>query len=249
MSSIQFHWNDPPDQCKLGVRDVHVWAADLCRTAEQIAAFELTLASDERDRAARFAFARDRNRFVAGRGVLRAILGTYLKTQPARLRFAYGSRGKPVLADLPGDDDLHFNAAHSDDLLLIAVTRACAVGIDVERIRPLEDAEELADRFFSPSEAAQLTMLPKDRRATAFFDLWTRKEACLKATGQGITELLDQIEVSFLPQDAARVIRISGDSHLAQEWTLQELLPANQFKAALAAAANNLQIISWRWLS
>lgn len=242
MSSLQFLWNDRPDQCGLNDSDVHVWAADLDAPAEQISAFERTLATDERDRAGRYVFARDRNRFVSGRGLLRAILGTYLEMEPAQVRFVYGPHGKPALSG-----SCHFNVAHCEDLLLVALTRVCPVGIDVERIRALDDAEELAVRFFSPGEIAQLKKVSKDQQAAAFFSLWTRKEAYLKATGQGISELLSQIEVSFLDGQPAKVISISGSPQAAAQWTLKELTPARHFKAALAAAAKGLQLSCWRW--
>jgi 4'-phosphopantetheinyl transferase len=247
MPDIDFHWNDPPENWRSNGADIHVWAAALDIPPGQISSYESTLCLSERERAERYHFERDRNRFIVGRGVLRAVLGSYLGVEPAQLSFDYGARGKPVLTDLPDRRTLHFNVSHSDGLALVAVTSVCAVGIDVERIRSMDDAEELAVRFFSPREVAELKALPRDRHALAFFNLWTRKEACLKATGEGITELLGQIEVSFVPGEPARVVSIGGIPQAAAGWTVDELNPASQFKAAIAAAAGGLRISCWHW--
>src|SRR5207302_8233420 len=137
--------------------------------------------------------------------------------------------------------ELHINLAPSDGLALVAVTRVCPVGVDVERIRPLRDAEGIIERFFSPRESAALKALPADQKPVAFFNLWTRKEAWLKATGDGIGESLNQSEVSLLPDEPARFLSILGDTQVAAAWTLQDLSPAAGFKAALAAPAQGLR--------
>lgn len=247
MPDFELNWSDPPHQTLLDDGDVHVWATTLDRTPGEISAYASTLEANERDRAARFVFDRDRNRYICGRAALRAILGSYLRTEPAQLRFSYGPRGKPALASPAHGRPLHFNVAHSDGLLLVAVTRICAVGIDVEKIGSAADADELANRFFSAREVAGLRAMPENQRSAAFFTLWTRKEACLKATGEGISESLREIEVSFLPGEPARVISIRGSSQAAERWTLKDLDPAPQFKAAVAAEATGFEFTCWRW--
>jgi 4'-phosphopantetheinyl transferase len=129
------------------------------------------------------------------------------------------------------------------------VTKACAVGVDVEWIHPMNDAEDIAARFFSPREAAKLMALTNEQLIPAFFNLWTRKEAWLKATGDGLSEMLKEVEVSFLPDEPARVLAISGNREAAERWTLSGLTPASEFTAAIAAEARDLQFSCWQWPS
>ncbi len=142
-----------------------------------------TLSPDERQRAARFKFDRDRENFIVRRVLLRKILGHYLKMDPEKIIFKYGPNGKP---ELPG---LHFNASHSNGHILIAIA-PCVVGVDLEYIRPMEDMEQIAKRFFSPPER----LLVKD--AASFFRIWSRKEAFLKTTGEGLSDRLTKIDVT-----------------------------------------------------
>jgi 4'-phosphopantetheinyl transferase len=164
MENLEINWPPPPAEWSLGARDIHVWAASLRPAPERAAVLASTLSPDEQVRAKRFLFERDSNRFVAGRGLLRAILGRYLRQEPRQLKFGYTRQGKPSLAGLPENDRLHFNLAHSEDLAVFAVCRVCPVGVDVERLRTLKDAEGVAERFFSPRETAQLKSLPPSRR-------------------------------------------------------------------------------------
>jgi 4'-phosphopantetheinyl transferase len=201
----------------------------------------------ETERAERFRFSRHRDRFVVGRGCLRAILASYLECDPAEIEFANGPNGKPVLAGRFSLAGLHFNQAHSEDVMLAAVTRAGPIGVDVERIRALPDAEELVRRFFSSREAEAFHLLPEDQRTVSFFNLWTRKEAWLKATGEGITHSLSLVEVAFLPDEPARLLSIAGREALAADWTLTDLQPAKDYAAALATLARVSRINCWRW--
>jgi 4'-phosphopantetheinyl transferase len=228
--------------------EVHVWAAPLEVTPQALEELTATLCPLERERAALFRFERDRNRFTAGRGQLRTILGRYLQTKPQAIEFAYGEHGKPFVAGLAGSG-LHFNLAHSQDLALLAVTRVAPVGVDVEHIRLPEDADQLVARFFSPRESATFQRLTREHKPAAFFNLWTRKEAWLKATGEGIGSRLDQVEVSFLPGEPARLLSLSSAAQSPATWTLHELAPAPGFAAALAVATEEVTLRCWRWAS
>src|SRR5437588_12461769 len=142
MTEPQINWPGPPGDWALGEGDIHVWAASLKLTATGLAACSGMLSPDETERAGRFRFDQHRNRFMAGRGWLRAVLASYLRREPGQLRFEYSARGKPALKDAP--QALHFNLAHCEDLALLAVTTKCEVGVDVERVRPLSDADRIA---------------------------------------------------------------------------------------------------------
>jgi 4'-phosphopantetheinyl transferase len=248
MSKLQLLWDPPPEQRQLRADEVHVWATPLDQSSERLSSLQETLSPDELERAARFRFDIHRSRFIAGRGALRAILGSYLEIEPAQLHFEYSERGKPALADLPGKQALHFNLADSEGLALIAVTRACPVGVDVEAIGQVSDAIDIACEFFSPREVAGLRAMAGNRRRLGFFNLWTRKEACLKATGAGISEMLAQMEVSFMPGEPPRVLAISGNPQAGATWTLAELSPAEGFTGAVAVQADGLRFSCWRWI-
>jgi 4'-phosphopantetheinyl transferase len=226
---------------------IHVWTASLDSRPEALPAFESSLAPEEQARAARFHFPIHRERFIAGRGLLRSLLASYLGMKPGALKFAYGPNGKPALTGSAVQQSLHFNLAHSEDLFLVAVTRSGMVGVDVERVRMIPDLEELVARFFSPNEHAKFRNLTAGQKPAAFFNLWTRKEAWLKATGDGITHLLSQVEVSFLPTEQARLVRLPATYTKSSFWSLQELAPRPGFTAALAAATDAPVIHCWRY--
>jgi 4'-phosphopantetheinyl transferase len=212
-----------------------------------LSTLEGILSSSELERARRFRFDQHRNRFIAGRGLMRTLLSRYLETKPAKLEFVYNPYGKPFLSGAFAESRLNFNLAHSENLAIFAVTRAGTIGVDVERIRPLTDADQLAVSSFSARESAAFHNLPLEQKPVAFFNLWTRKEAWLKATGEGIGHLLNVIEVSFLPGEPARFLSLPGDPQTTASWILHDLKPAPGFVAALAipAQATPLRCCCW----
>ncbi len=240
-------WAAPPASWSLNAREIHVWAAALEFSAQVLADFEITLSLEEQERGQRFHFIADRNAFIGSRGLLRAILASYLDLAPQEIHFEHGRHGKPILASQPEPDRLQFNLAHSDGLFLTAVSRFCAVGVDVERIRGLENIDDLANRLLSPTEEITWRRLPVNQQNRAFFNLWTRKEACLKATGDGITERLKEITVSFTPGGPAGELEPPGLPESPQSWTLRQLDPAPEFAAALAAPARDFDVSCWHW--
>src|SRR5579863_6116720 len=213
--------------------EVHVWRASLDLPPAQIDSFLQTLAPDEQSRADRFYFRGDRERFIAAHGILRSILGLYLNSAPKCLSYCYGSHGKPALADQPRHDAIRFNLSHSCAIALYAVARRHEVGIDVESIRDLEVAQ-IAQRFFSRRETATLSALPTDLRKHAFFLCWTRKEAYIKARGEGLSLPLDQFDVSLIPGEPAALLATRPDSSEALRWDLRELAVAPGYVGALA---------------
>jgi 4'-phosphopantetheinyl transferase len=192
------------------------------------------LSSAERARAERFRFCKDRNDYIICHGMLRIILGRYLGRRPAEIEFCYGRFGKPeIKGDLVGMH-LNFSASHSGDLALYAVTCSGPVGVDVECVRPVPHFEEIALRFFSPHEAEMLMALPTECRMEGFLNCWTRKEAFLKATGEGIGEGLAKVEVTLTPGKEAEILRIAGESQGRTEWQLRSFSPAPGYLAAVA---------------
>ena len=231
----------------LGREEVHVWRADLDQLSSEADNHRLNLAADEQARADRFYFQKDRDHFIVARGVLRAILGIYLNRTPQSLAFDYNSHGKPALALPTHDDDIRFNISHSHGVALYAVTRGRELGIDVERIRRDLEVAEIAGRFFSRREVAVLRALPTDSQRTAFFLGWTRKEAYIKARGDGLSIPLDQFDVSLTPGEPAPLLSTRPDSSEAARWSLYNLVVSPDFAAALAVEGQGCALSFWQW--
>lgn len=226
-------WHSAPS-AEVRVRDdeIHLWSASLDDGHGALSRFYALLSPDERLRASRFHASRDRDRFVVCRGILRELLARYLRRDPSAIEFAYGRFGKPQLAEPVANDRLHFNASHSGALALYAVTSACPIGVDVERLRTIPDVEQIAARFFTPAETTGLMSLPLDERMDAFLACWTCKEAFVKATGEGIGGGLDAVQV--VPGECPRVLSMVGGSSMPSEWHVQRLWPAAGYVGAIA---------------
>lgn len=203
-----------------------IWLADLDAADAGERALAV-LSQDERARAARFVFDVHRRRFIACRAWLRRQLGERLSRAAHDLRFEYGPVGKPSLAG----GALRFNVSHSDRYALLAVADA-EVGVDIERERPLSDMDALAERVFSAGERQALAQVPAGRKAEAFFAGWTRKEAYIKARGEGIG-LLGAIEVVLTPGEPPRLIHVDGQPGELERWSIQALSPVPGFAAAV----------------
>jgi len=238
-------WNSAPQTLTLQCDEVHVWRAALDLPESQVRSLWDTLTVDERQRAERYIFATDRMHFVVARGLLRVLLGRYLRQGPQHLRFTYGPHGKPALAIDTGGATLRFNVSHSHGLVLYAFTHGREVGVDVERIRPEVAQEKIAEHFFSPREVAVLRALPTPLQATAFFACWTRKEAYIKAKGDGLALPLAQFDVSLAPDEPAALLRTAWDPQEAACWALQDLAPAPGYRAAVAVAGHAWRLTCW----
>ena len=211
---------------------IDVWSlrtADVSKAV--VSKLELFLTPDERRRAERFRFEDLRHSFVLTRGALRVLLGRYLHVPPDKIQIAYGSKGKPRLAE-PGLAT--FNVSHSGGMALFGFATGREIGVDVEGIRPLADMLDIAQRFFCPAETAELMSLPANQRERAFFHCWTRKEAYIKALGEGLSVPLDDFQVTLRPGEPARIIHLAGDVDAARTWRLYELELSPGYVGALA---------------
>lgn len=241
-------WAIPPPYLLATSAEVHVWRASLRVPIGRVRDLERTLATDERARANRFVRERDRDQFVVSRGVLRAILGRYLGQNPCHLRFDYSPFGKPMLSADSGLANIRFNVSHSGDIALYAVTSGREIGVDIERIRTDFGTEDIAQRFFSRREIAALRGLPAPCRLEAFFACWTRKEAYLKARGDGLSLPLDGFDVSLAPGHPAALLGVHDDAAEAARWSLRELFPGPDHVAALAVEGHGWRLHCWQWL-
>jgi 4'-phosphopantetheinyl transferase len=212
-------------------REIHVWTLHL--EAPQLLApmFEPILSADEKNRAAHFRFEHPRNLFVSARGALRCLLGRYLDIHPARIRFKYGSKGKPALAS---NASIEFNTTHSGHMAAFAFTVGCQIGIDLEQVRPLHDALEIANRYFCSDEAAEIVALPPNEQERSFFLCWTRKEAYIKAIGDGLSAPLHEFRVTIKSSEPARLVHLAREEKAAQEWTLHDLRLDPNYASAVA---------------
>jgi 4'-phosphopantetheinyl transferase len=232
-------WLPPPAHLALAPDEVHVWCAALVQRPEPLALLARTLAPDERDRAARFYFDRDRMAYIATRGALRTLAGGYLGVPPGELVFGYRARGKPYLETPPGD--LRFNVSHSGAVALLAFARGCEVGVDVEHRRPVDDLRGLARISFSPPEYATWCGLPPHDQRDAFFRCWSRKEAFIKTTGEGVSQLAD-FEVSLRPGEPARVLWVKDVAPASHRWSMHDLPALPDHAAALVVEHDNVRI-------
>jgi 4'-phosphopantetheinyl transferase len=219
-------------QPRIAAGEMHVWHAWLDQPAAVVAHLHGLLATDERTRAAAFHFAPDRHRYIVGRGVLRSLLGAYTGRAPGELEFRYGAFDKPQLLG-PGPQ---FNVSHSGAVALLAFIDGVEVGVDVE----LEGGEEfprerIAERFFSAAEVGVLRSLPAHARPRAFLRCWTRKEAFIKARGDGLSLPLDSFDVTLAPDEPPALLRTAWSDTEPPEWWLQDLSdPARSYVAAVA---------------
>jgi 4'-phosphopantetheinyl transferase len=229
--------------------DVHVWRIAL--DDDHVGASPARLsasAPDERERAGRFRFPRDARRYLAGRAALRAILSGYLGIPPVAIAFTYGTYGKPELADHWTRPRLRFNFAHSEALALLAVTWEAALGVDIERLRPDIEHVTIADRFFSSRERAMLRTLPEHERLPSFFRCWTRKEAYIKARGEGLTMPLADFTVSLAPSEPPALLCVRDKPEEAAKWTICDLSSHPEYAAALARNGSLLSLACFQYV-
>lgn len=230
----------------LGPLDVHVWRVDLDAGVPAGLALAPRLPEEERRRAERYHFARDRERFLAGRAALRGILAGYLGGAPESVALGRGPLGKPCLLGARGG--LEFNLAHAQACALLAVARGRRVGVDVESLRLGERSLDVARRFFAPAEVARLVATAEDARAPTFVRCWTRKEAYVKARGDGLSLPLQQFQVPLAPAATrALMASVEGPEEVAR-WTLREITPAPPYLGALVIEGpiGALALLDWR---
>jgi len=236
---ISFHeWEDSPlthrAAASIGSDEVQVWIATAPSDEAGLTALACQLSSDERARAERFRVSEPRRQFVFGRALLRQLLGACLNVEPVTLAFGYHPRGKPFLAQSALNSDLRFNLSHSGRLVAIALAHGREVGVDLESIHRLDDWSLLAERIFSSRELCELRALPASKQREAVFNGWTRKEAYLKATSEGLTDDLPAIEVTLVPGQKPRLLRLPAGLEAARQWAIQDIPLPPDFAGAVA---------------
>jgi 4'-phosphopantetheinyl transferase len=221
--------------------EIHVWRVDLNQEASGVQKLFETLSPDEKQKAERYRFEKDRNHFAAARGSLRKILGVYLGVSPDQIRFSYNRYGKPFLNT--ENQRIRFNVSHSHGVALVAVTRGREIGIDIEFINDDLAVLKTAEKVFSPAETSMLKNLSPNLQTAAFFSVWTRKEALLKAIGEGFSYSPKQFTVSAAERET---LSFTNNFQTARNWSLTTLPAAPDYAAALAVEGNLGTICFWQ---
>jgi 4'-phosphopantetheinyl transferase len=228
---------------------VDIWHIDIAPPPDKIATSRTLLSADEIERVARFHFDVHRNRYIAGRAALRAILAQYLETSPQALAFVYGEKGKPALVAELNTRGLEFNLSHSHDRALLGITVGSIIGVDIERINLEFGTDEIATHFFSAFEVDTLLAVPKPERGATFFNCWTRKEAYIKAVGEGLSLPLDSFDVAFGPGVEAALLRVDAAPDAPSRWRMYDIPAPEGYAAAIAVEGTEHKIRqrAWEW--
>jgi len=244
-------WQNPLDLPRLMSDRVHVWRANLDLSGSEIEKFRSLLSEDELVRANKFRFSKHKNSFIVARGILRRLLGHYLKIEPQNLKFDYSDRGKPLLGETKSQISLEFNISHSQQYAVFGFAYDRALGVDIEYLREMKDAVKIARRFFSDREFELIAGLDVSQQARVFFQLWTAKEAYLKAIGVGLTGSLANVEIILDRVGNASIVAIDGNNLKAQDWSMYSCVPENNYTAAIAihTPVAQSQIDFWSWSS
>jgi len=227
---------------KLGADEAHVWHVNVEENSGDELRWSQLLSVDERQRASRFRFPRDQRRFTITRAWLRILLAGYLGSEAETLEFETAAHGKPRIAGKYATSPLEFNVSHSDEVALFGLTLGRAIGVDVERVRHDFEVAAIAKRFFSVAEQRAFGSLSPAHQHRAFFDCWTRKEAYVKAIGEGLSHPLHQFDVSLVPGEPAALVATRPDPMEAARWTMVGLELGKEYAAAVIVKAQHLQI-------
>ncbi len=218
---------------------VDLWIASLDVLKQFMDQFTAVLSRDELEDASKYRFEQLRTAALIRHGLLRGILSSYVAAPPETLTFEYGKHGKPSVKHHPR---LHFNASDSGKLFVCAVTDFCSIGVDVEQLRPVEDAMSIARQFFSANECDALLGLSERDRDLGFLQCWTRKEAFVKATSEGLLRSLDSFEVSLRPGEEPRLLWLQDPHDDVSCWEIHSFRPATGYIGALAFRASGLTV-------
>jgi len=239
----------PHPLARPGDDEAHVWTALISTCRPQLPFFERLLSEEERMKAARFVRPEDRARSIVAHGLLRQLLGDYLSVEPTGLNFRQNELGKPALVPCPGQPALSFNLSHSGEVILFAMTAGRRIGVDIEEIRKNFDFMEVAKGQFSEREFTALQGMSGAEQTDAFFRCWTRKEAYLKARGEGLGYPLKNFSVSISPTAPPAVEWAADDPAAAERWAVRDLAEIPGYAGAVVCEGRATRFVSRRWLA
>ena len=233
-----------PGKLSLANGEVHIWFVRLLEISRHVDSFLKILAPDEVAKANGFFFENNRSEYILARGLLRHIVGCYVGFAPHLLQFCYSSHGKPALTSEWGGDHLAFNLSHARGVAVYAFANDRRVGVDLEYTNRRIEFDHIAERFFSSREVSLLRQLPSEKKPEAFFSCWTRKEAYIKARGEGLSVDLRSFDVL---STEGQPVSVAGDSNEAQQWSFTDLPAPAGYAAALVVEGTADRIQHWQW--
>lgn len=240
------HWPPPPTYWGIAEGEVHVICVSLNVSPERRGQLQATLAPEELERAARFAFENGRHCFVVARGLLREVLGRYLGLPPEHLAFRYNASGKPELAGAAAERDLRFNVAHCGADAVFALTLHADIGVDLERVRAIPDMLQMVSFALSDSEKREWNKLEATEWRRAFFDCWARKEAFLKGIGEGLQRSPNEIEVPLRHSQSDESLSVVDRGQSVGGWSLRSL-SVGDYAVAVAVKGQPTRVSCWAW--
>jgi 4'-phosphopantetheinyl transferase len=219
---------------------VHIWRIDINQHLNDIINLLAILDNKEKQQAQRFKFNKDRNCLICSHAILRILLSKYLACVPKSITYEYNQYGKPMLSN--NNNKLHFNLSHSHQKAIIAITKDNPIGIDIEYMQTKQSLAEIAKRFFAAQEYHEYKQLPNKQKIHGFYNAWTRKEAFVKAIGEGITHPLKNFVVNLTPGTNAKILSIKNHETAPQDWQLHSFTVAEKYCAALAWEGTTKQL-------
>ncbi|RZK13103.1 MAG: 4'-phosphopantetheinyl transferase superfamily protein [Flavobacterium sp.] len=239
-------WLNPPEKLTLNDAEAHIWRVDLELDECLQSSLLKLLSPDEKDRARKFCFVKDSRNFIVARGILRSLIGNYLEINPSDISFQYSKFGKPSIAD---NNSLQFNISHSQNMALFGFTKKFTIGVDVEFVNPNIEVRDIAANFFSRKEIQNLFALPAEQQTLGFFNCWTRKEAFIKAVGEGLSFPLDQFEVSLEPDKPAKLLATDWNPKAVSKWSMYSLAAGTDFVGSLVIEGLVERVKFYNWQS
>jgi 4'-phosphopantetheinyl transferase len=235
-------WRISEGQSAFFESDVEVWLAGMDQATESIEVLAKTLSAAERVRADRFTLKRDADGFVFRQATLRALLGFYLHEEPGGVKLHLSPGGN---SSLPPDSPIRFNMSYAGDMVVLGISRRYRIGVDIERVRPLDQASIIMDSFFTYEERRALRKMSSHLQMEAFYRCWSRKEALLKATGDSLSRALDSVNTLPMLDESHRAVVDVGGENGKTKWTVLTLPPISGYTAAVATEGNSVAISTW----
>jgi 4'-phosphopantetheinyl transferase len=233
------------DNLKLLPGEIHMWLIPEVQNENMMKVLSHKLNDAEKEKASRYYFEKKRRQYIITRGVLKILLEVYTRRNSEQFQIVQGIYGKPFMRS--EEEEIHFNISHSEGLSILGFSKEAPLGVDIEIIREIPERDEIAEKYFSKKENNIYKTIPEEYRTKAFFNCWTRKEAFIKAIGEGFSKPLDQFDVTFLSNEKTKLISIDGDTRKADEWSLQELKTAQGYVSAFAVKKRKFRLSCWTW--
>ncbi|MBN2040683.1 MAG: 4'-phosphopantetheinyl transferase superfamily protein [Spirochaetes bacterium] len=247
MSNLPKIWKTPEMPAILKGNEAHIWLVEINKQVRELDYYASILTSDEKKRSSRFVFEKDRNRDIINRAVLRLLLSKYIKIDPGRINYNYNKFNKPELSH-PVNNELKFNLSHSGNLIIYAFSLRREIGIDIEKKRELNDADGIISRFCSEQEKSEYFSYPAEERGNIFISCWTRKEAYIKARGEGLAFPLNNFTMTLAPDKSPALMHVKDEKAEEKRWSFYNIIVPDDYNSTLAIEGNNIKLLYYKWI-